>query len=364
MNVQAPGDDPADGEKMHLFDDGDELYASMCGDIEAARESIRLEMYLFAADEAGWPIIGRLCARARDGVRVEVRVDSIGSMLRLGMRARRRLRRAGVRLTGAPCPVWRQLVNPGRRDHRKLLIVDGRVAYLGGFNIHRQCSQRSYGARRWRDLHVRFRGGLVNDAVDAFDTYGAGQLDWQPARGGSPLLIGNHSRECRFRLYCRSVAGLASARRRIWIASPYFVPNRGITGQLRRAAQRGVDVRLQIPAGGDVPVVGWATAISAHRLAKAGVRVYRYLPRMNHAKSIVVDDDWASVGTANVDYRSLFTNDELNLISRSASLNRRLAQWFEAGFAESTTLSPNAPTEAFSDRPLVRWLVWKLRRWL
>lgn len=355
---------PESPGNLRVFDEGDELYASMQRDIDSARSTIRLELYLLAGDEAGRPIIDALCNRARQGVDVRVRVDTAGSLLRLGLVSRRRMRRAGIHLAGAPRPIWRQLINPNRRDHRKLLIVDERLAYLGGFNIHRECSERSYGLRRWRDLHVRFDGTLVEDAVDAFDTYGAGQLDWQPARGGSPLLIGNHSRTCRFRLYCRSVAALANARRRIWIASPYFVPNHGITRQLRRAVHRGVDVRLQIPARGDVPLVRWATAISAQRLAKAGVRVFRYLPRMNHAKAVLVDDDWASVGTANVDYRSLFTNDELNLIGRSAILSRRLAQWFEAGFADSTELGPVSSAEAVPDRRLVRWLVWKLRRWL
>lgn len=355
---------PDHWSSMQLYSEGDALYESMRRDIAGARSSIRLELYLFADDEAGEPFIEALCRKAREGLRVAVRVDGIGSLTRLSRWARDRMRRSGVRLMNAPRQFRGGLHLINRRDHRKLLVVDGRAAYLGGFNIHRECSRAAYGERCWRDLHVRFEGVLARDAAEAFDTYTCGQRDWQPDRSEPPLLVSNHSRGCRVRLYCALMAQLAGAGKRIWVTSPYFVPNRGILRQLEDAARRGVDVRVLVPAKGDVPVVRSATRAAGQRLAEAGVRVYEYQPRMQHAKALLVDEDWSTLGTANIDYRSLFINDELNLITRSRNMSRALTRWFEEGFADSRVLT-REPSDAWHPMgDALQAVAWRLRRWL
>jgi len=349
---------------MQVFSEGDELYDAMLRDIGEARSAVRLESYLFADDEVGRPFVDLLCRKARQGVYVVVRVDTIGSLLRLGPGARRRMVRAGVRLHYGPPRPWRQLHRFNRRDHRKLLTVDDERAYLGGFNIHRECSRKAVGDRRWRDLHLRFGGPLAGEAVAAFDAYGNGRSDWEPGQHGPPLLLSNHGRGFRFQLYHALVRQLSRARRRLWLASPYFVPDRGFRRHLRQAALRGVDVRVLVPAHGDVPIVRSATRASVDMLLDAGVKVYEYLPRMQHAKAMLADDDWATVGTANFDYRSLFINDELNLVTCSPDISGAIAGWFEEGFRDSSVVAANRPKRTVLLESVIQAMAWSVRRWL
>ena len=312
---------------LELHIEGDALYAAMLGAIGSARSSVRLESYIFAADEAGRPFLEALKGAAARGVRTTLRADHAGSFFSMPNAEIATLRDAGVRFAWSRRWNWRSPLTFNRRNHRKLLVVDDEQAFLGGFNIHRESSRRAVGDARWRDSHVRFDGALVADASEAFDCYGE-RRRFAPKEVGGLHLVTTRPHRSGLHLRRELSDRLRAARERIWVTTPYFVPDRRTQSQLVAAARRGVDVRLLLPGKSDVPIVQWAARAAYARLLSAGVRVWEYQPRMLHAKTMVADHDWATLGTANLDYRSLFVNDEINLVSTDGRLNALLATQF------------------------------------
>jgi len=201
---------------------------------------------------------------------------------------------------------------------------------VGGFNIHRESSQRISGDLHWRDTHIRFGGSLALQAVQMFDRFWQGDRHWMPASlpGASSELLPNYSRRCRRQLRCVFTHMLVNVKQSIYLSTPYFVPDRRTRNLLTRAARRGIDVRLLVPRKSDVPLARWASQAVYLELLNNGVRIFEYLPRMLHAKTIVVDADYATVGTANFDYRSYFVNYELNLFTRDSLICKQLHKQF------------------------------------
>lgn len=311
----------------------------MLEDIRGARRSVKLESYIFAADSIGWQFADALIERARSGVSVQVHLDAAGALFEGTSAVFEPLRAGGVDVKWFNRWRWREPWRFNRRNHRKLLVVDSRCFYVGGFNIHRQSSRASFGERRWRDVQVRLDWHLVDVARATFDE----QWTEQSSRPLAPWcgryrLLPNATRECRHILHCFHVDALAAARRTVRLTTPYFVPDRDFRAALRAAAARGVDVRVMLPALSDSRIVQWASHALARTLSGAGVSFHEYLPRMLHAKTLVVDEEWASVGSANMDYRSFFINRELNLISRSPLLCRQLIEVFEEDLLQARPL--------------------------
>jgi len=352
-------------ENFQLFFEGDELYAHMLSAISSAEHSIKVESYIFADDEVGQQFSSALIARARAGVRVRVHIDAAGSFFRFSRRMQSDFRRDGVQLRWFHRLNWRQPWRYNRRNHRKLLIVDDRLAYLGGFNIHIENSRECYGESRWRDTHVSFGGSLVKVASQLFDAFWRAHLNWSPQReyGGS-LLLHNHTLRCRHRLRCVYAEAFRRARQYIYLTTPYFVPDSHTLGEIRQAAGRGVDVRLLVPRKSDMRMARWAAQHVYASLLVSGVRIYEYLPRMLHAKTVVVDGGWSMVGTANLDYRSLFINYELNLITA----NEELSSAFKEQFLRDLSLAEQIKPDAWSRRKwIARWqeqTAIVIRRWL
>jgi len=190
-----------------LFVEGDELYDAMLVDLAVARRTIRLESYIFADDEVGARFVEALCRSASAGVECTLRLDAAGSMGGLHARSLALLRDAGVLLEWSRAWSWR---SPGifhLRNHRKLLVVDDEVAYLGGFNIHRDSSRRAVGDVRWRDTHVRITGDVVQDAAAAFDLPWGPEGAWKRARRSPAFLLPNRTAKCRHRLRCAYLEG-------------------------------------------------------------------------------------------------------------------------------------------------------------
>lgn len=347
-----------------LFVEGDALYDAMLADLAGAQRAIRLESYIFADDEIGSRFVEALEDAAQAGIATTLRLDAAGSWGGLSRSSRATLDRSGVALRWSRAWSWRHPWVFHRRNHRKLLIVDDRVAYLGGFNIHRDSSRRVVGESRWRDTHVRIAGPLVHDAMAVFDRYlRLGRL-WQPRTMRGLYLLPNRTARCRHRLRCAFNDRFAAARERVWLTTPYFVPDRHSQRRLCGAARRGVDVRLLVPGKSDVAIAQWASRAAYSRMLAAGVRIFEYQPRVLHAKTALVDRDWGTVGTANFDYRSFFVNDELNLIAEDPSFNAELAAQFERDLAESREVT----AEPWRRRPwramVAEAIGWWARRWL
>lgn len=350
--------------RFELFTEGDTLFDAMLEDIAGASDRVWLESYIFTVDRIGRKFVSELEKCAERGVDVRVRVDAFGSGFGFSAGFARRLRASGARFRWSHPWEWRRPWTFHRRNHRKLLVVDEHAAYIGGFNIAEVGSEREYGKGRWRDTHVRLTGPIVREGAAAFSAFGQGNLDWTGEETASLYFLTNHGRHCRYRLRCLLRDLFAEAGQRIWLTTPYFVPDLATQGQLAGAAAHRVDVRVLVPGKNDVRLVQWAGRAAYSRLIRAGVRIFEYEPRTLHAKTMIVDDSWSTIGTANFDYRSFAINYELNLVSRLPELNAELAGIFEEDMSEAREIRQR-PWKA---RPLsaqvAELIGWGARRWL
>lgn len=352
------------GETCRIYDEGDHLYTAMLEDIDRATETIRLESYIFSGDEVGWRFAEALAKRAQAGVTVRVHVDAAGALFEGTEKLFQCMHEAGVETHWFNRWSWRAPLRYNRRNHRKLLVVDQECIYVGGFNIHRESSQALIGAGRWRDIHVRLSGRLSDQAATLFDDLWRGRAGrTAPPWDGAYRLVPNVTRTCRRVLHCWYLEAFAAAEHTIYLTSPYFVPDRRFREALVAASERGVDVRVLLPAIGDNRFVRWAGYALARPLARAGVHFFEYLPRMLHTKLALVDDQWAMVGSANTDYRSFFVNRELNLVSRSPAFCRQLADVFHEDLSQAHDLVFPARRKNRL-RALAELLGQRLRRWL
>jgi len=334
------------GNEFRLLNDGGEFFARMLAAIEEARRYVLLEMYLVRSGAVATRFIDALGRAAGRGARVSVVFDGFGA-LGLTRADRRRLLDAGVELRFFnPLRLGNRLSNL-LRDHRKLLLADGRVAFVGGAGL---TDDFAPGARRgpWRELMVEIQGAVIADwqrafartwrrcgpelalveprACEAHADGAAGRLSLSEARQRSVLANGVLRR-------------IDSATARAWIMSAYFVPSRRFRKALRRAARRGVDVRLLLPgARTDHPWVRQAARRFYGKLLRNGVKIFEYQPRMLHAKMILCDD-WVSIGSSNLDRWSFRWNLEANQEIADADFANAAAAVFAGDFAVSRALS-------------------------
>jgi phosphatidylserine/phosphatidylglycerophosphate/cardiolipin synthase-like enzyme len=333
------------GNSFELLDGGGAFFPAMLAAIDAARESVLLEMYLVESGHIVTRFIAALGAAVRRGARVCLVCDAFGS-LGLSRADRRRLTGAGVELRFFnPLEVRKRLGNL-LRDHRKLLVTDGRTAFVGGAGLTDDFAPgAAHGT--WREVMVRIEGPVVADWVRAFARTwrrSGAPLDLPLPRPG-PLPAGADGRLSLSEARQRSVLvngvlrRIDSSRRRVWIMSAYFVPARRVRAALGRAARRGVDVCLLLPgARTDHPWVRQASRRFYSRMLRGGVRIYEYQPQMLHAKAILCDD-WASIGSSNLDRWSLRWNLEANQEVADTRFAATVAALFERDFAVSRSIS-------------------------
>lgn len=314
------------GNEVTLLRDGEEAFPALLSAIGGAREFVLLEFYSFADDSIGRAIADLLREKARQGVAVYLIYDSVGSIL-TDRKFFTWLAGAGVRV-GEYRPViyWKPYWNWIKRDHRKTVCVDGGCAFVGGFNITESDAPRSMGGRGWKDTQVRVRGPVVAgieklfwEAWAASTPVGAGA---GPARAVSaPAPAGDSLVSVVSAGGIRNVRSIRRSYRHaidraleyIYITNAYFLPDRFVYRRLVKAAQRGVDVRIIAPRETDYPYVRWASWAMYGHLVKNGVRVYEWQGRILHSKTAVIDGVWSSVGSHNLDHRSLHYNLEVNL---------------------------------------------------
>ncbi|MCC7201774.1 MAG: phosphatidylserine/phosphatidylglycerophosphate/cardiolipin synthase family protein [Nitrospirae bacterium] len=356
-----PGSDSFD-----LFTEGDLLYEAMLGSIASARENILLESYIFADDEVGWAFAEALAHKAGKGLEVLLHLDSAGTLLRGGRRFEKYLREHNVSVKWFHRWSWFDPLRYNRRHHRKLLIVDKSDAYLGGFNIHRQSSRSIVGMERWRDAHIRFGNTLAQQATEMFYAFWDGKVHWKMPDNGSStsVLVPNNSDGCRYLLNCFITSMLTGAKRFVYLTTPYFVPDNRTMKSLINSAGRGVDVRILVPAKSNIPLAHWAGRSLYSALLEAGVRIYEYLPGLMHAKTIVVDGSWGTVGSSNFDYRSFFLNYELNMITRDSVLCRKLRNQFLEDLSHADEMTEDRWSARAWPSIVCESAGWLLRRWL
>jgi cardiolipin synthase A/B len=348
-----------------VYVEGDSLYAEMLAVIAAARLSIKLESYIFADDEVGRRFAAALGERVRAGIRVQVHIDAASPLFWASHYLANSLKADGVQVRWFHRWSWRAIWRYNRRNHRKLLVVDGRIGFLGGFNIHRENSRAAYGDGRWRDTHLEVRGQLARNLQTLFDAFWQGHRRAYPTlRSRYASLITNHSHRGRLVLRNLFAAHFINARKRIWLTTPYFIPDRRTRRALMLAAKRGVDVRVLLPYKSDVRITQWAARAAYNVLLAAGVKLYNYKPRILHAKTMVIDAKWSSVGTANISYRSFFLNYELNLASYNHALAGVLEQYFLEDLDESVQICPEHWLRRSWHSRVLEFIGWLMRHWL
>ncbi len=331
-----------------------EAWEGMLSACEEAKTSIDFEEFIFENDAVGARFAEVLCRKAKEGVRVRLLCDMVGSFFLLGASIVNRMRDAGVEVVFfSPVRPWRFLrfrVWP-LRDHRKLMVVDRHFGFVGGVSVG-----EAYAT--WRDTQVRIEGEIVVRLQEAFDhMWWTAQKDsskvfrfpeHRPTEDGFRLLTNAPHFRQRF-INGTFVDVMRGAKKSIYLTTPYFVPDRKFFRVMRLSARRGVDVRLLVPDHSDHPYVDLASNAHFRKALKAGVRIYRYPKVMIHAKTMVVDDEWSSVGSANLDNLSSFFNYELNL----TSTDRRFVEELRNQFLGDIAGAKEVNAEEWKLRPAI-----------
>jgi cardiolipin synthase len=340
------------GNRVEPLVNGDAAYPAMLEAIAQARHSLTLSTYIFDRDEAGLAFAKALGEAARRGVEVRVLIDATGSRYSwppvLGV-----LRREGVRYARflPSFTLWR-LLSMNLRNHRKILVADGRVGFTGGMNLRAGHWLTKKPKHPVRDLHFRLEGPAVAHLQEVFaddwffTTREAlrGEKWFPPLEPCGPVLargIADGPDEDFEKLRWTILAALAAAKHSVRIATPYFLPEPTIIAALNLAAMRGVSVKILLPSKSNLPFVQWASTAHWWQVLERGCRLWLSPPPFDHSKLFVVDDCWALVGSTNWDPRSLRLNFEFNVECYDPALARELAGWFDEQLRSSreTTLA-------------------------
>jgi len=336
------------GNKLALFVRGKDLFSAMGEAIDAAKESVSLETYRFGGDDTGRAFAGLLARAAKRGVRVRLIYDSVGS-IELEPETETLMRNAGVQiLEYHPVAPWRPRWAWNKRDHRKILVCDGRTGFIGGMNISDEHAPLEEGGLDWPDAHARVEGPAAHELERLFRAVWHKETGrWfeshpaEPATGSSPVrVVGNHELLKRFAIREAYVNALRAARTEVSIANSYFIPDWRVRRSLAQAVRRGVDVRVLVPGHSDIRSAWYAMRATYGSLLTRGVRIFEWQGPMMHAKAVVVDGRWCAVGSYNLDHRSLQHNLEVNLQTTDAAFALELRARFEAGLGGAVEITP------------------------
>lgn len=348
------------GNRLRLCKTGEEAHAALVDLIESARERIEIEIFILHGDDEGRDILERLCRRAADGIAVRVVLDGLGS-LTTGPWTLRKLRKAGgdVRFFQ---PLWRpsEWRRANLRNHRKIVIVDGERVLAGGINIANEYLGPEPDPARWTDLAFLVEGPVVADYQSVLDTdwcYASGRSSPDPvtpaeAADATEAAEGRRCGEARLQVLPSGpdvtedamqavlLQAIYSARERIWMVTPYFVPDSEILQALAVAARRGVEVRLIVPAVSNHRLADWARGPYVRDLERQGGQVRLFQDGMLHAKAVLVDTDLAMLGSANLDLRSLYIDFEIVLLVYDEASVAGVATWIRELDVRTTPTEP------------------------
>jgi cardiolipin synthase len=353
------------GNRVTLLHDGEQTFPAMLEAIQAAKREILLEMYWFASDAVGRQFADALAAKAEGGVKVRVIYDAVGSV-QSDRRMFARLREAGCEVEEYnPIAPWRARFRIGvvnNRDHRKLLVVDRKVGFTGGVNLGDEWAPVSAGGAGWRDDTIRIEGPAAEQMCDIFD-YGwlrivepqtVVQPEFRPpvdpgdGKGSRVRVLANHYFRERRAIRQAYLRRINDAQRSVCIANSYFVPDRQIRRVLSHAVERGVEVRVIVPGESDVPAVRHAAQRLYGRLLRAGIQLYEWQGSILHSKTAVVDGRWCTVGTYNLDSRSLRFNLEVVAAVEDAAVAGAMEDRFNEDLLHTNPIS----YERWRRRPL------------
>lgn len=341
---------PLYGSRITPYTDGETKMEALLGAIAKARHHIHLQYYILSDDQTGCRLRDALTAKVREGVEVRILYDDVGSRS-VKKKFFASMRREGIEVRPflhVKFPRFTSKVN--YRNHRKIVVVDGRVGFVGGMNIaDRYLHGTGWGS--WRDSHFRIEGsGVAGLQASFLSDWSAttkcqitGSQYYPPPETFTDNILqivpSGPFGKWRTLLQADSYA-IARARRRIWIQTPYYLPSEVLNTALQSAALAGIDVRLMLPARSDSKVVDLASHSFLDDMMKAGVRILFYTPGFLHAKLLIIDDDLTVIGSANMDFRSFEHNFEINAFVYDAAFAARMARIFETDASQSRLLLP------------------------
>lgn len=344
-----------DGSSTTTYTYGAVLFDDMLAAIDGARERVLLESYIIKNDEMGQRFKQALIAASERGVDVHVIYDGFANLV-----VSKHFFEFPAPITVLRFPVWGagwQVFNPRRfgRDHRKILVVDDTVGFVGGYNIG------SLYATQWRDTHLRIEGPAVWDLDNAFIDFwnlrrpaGAPELGPIAPAGWHPQIRAHRNvpRHLMYPIRGMYLEAIDRAHKTIDITAAYFIPDRDILDALLLASGRGVRVRILVPKVSNHVVMDWLSRGFYGSLLRGGVEIYRYTDHMVHAKTATIDGEWTTIGTANIDRLSLTGNYEINLEILDQGLARGLSEIFANDLAKSERLE----LAAWESRPFINRL--------
>jgi cardiolipin synthase len=385
MEEAATGSPLIKGNKVTLLFDGPDTMTAMIAAIQQAKNTINFETYIFDRDQLGLRFADLLIEKQHAGVQVNIIYDSVGS---IGTPTEffERMRAAGIKL------IEFNPVNPlkrfGRwqlnhRDHRKILVVDGKIGFTGGVNISAAYANSSlFRARRrpgadaigWRDTHVQIEGPAVASLQLLFlQTWGTQQaedlpdLDYFPkleSAGDKTVHVLGSQPDHDYSLYKAYILAIQQARRSIHITTPYFIPDRQLVEALVAAARRGVEVSLILPSVTDIGLVYHAGQSFYTQLLSAGVHIYQLQLAVLHAKTAVIDGSWSTVGSANMDIRSFLHNYEANVIVIDDQFGREMEKAFREDIRGSSQITLEQWRQRSLSERIKEWAARSLGYWL
>jgi cardiolipin synthase len=320
--------------EVKLLINGDDTFAAIFDAIRAAKETVLVQFFIIHDDDLGRRMQTLLLEKAAQGVAVYVLYDRIGSHALPGAYSER-LRAGGVQIQAfATRGGWLNRFQINFRNHRKIVVVDGTTGFVGGHNVGDEYVGLKPPLAPWRDTHVQVIGPVVACLQESFAE------DWFWAtRKLPPLSLPDSFPEDGVLCQLFFVEAIHAATQRVWITSPYFVPDEAVSAALHLAVLRGVDVRLLLPSRPDHYVVYAASSLFAFEAVRAGVRVFRYGPGFMHQKVVLVDDEITAIGSANLDNRSFRLNFELMLLTVDGDFAREVERMFNEDFALAHEIS-------------------------
>jgi cardiolipin synthase len=374
-----PAERPAlvPGNSARILIDGPRTHEAMFAAMAAARDHINLETYILEAGEIGERLAHLLAKKVDDGVKVNLIYDSVGS-IKTPPEYFSHLRAIGVSV--CEFNPASNVFKVNNRDHRKILVVDGRVAFTGGINISSAYASSSWRARRtagretkdgWRDTQVQVEGPVVAgfqrlflDSWASQDCGPAGPAAFFPAterRGAIAMrVVSADPVDRESEMFAQLMEAIGRARSRVWLTIGYFVPDPASKQALIDAARRGVDVQLVVPGYSDFWAPVYAGRSHYEELLAAGVRIHEWREALMHAKTAVIDSTWASIGSTNLDWRSFVHNYEADLVVQDAAFAAEMERRFQRDVAAATEIDPAAWKMRGTGEKLKEWFA---RRW-
>ncbi len=354
--------------RVDFLETGEKYYRAVLREIAGAQRSVLVEKYIFRCDRTGREILEALCAAQARGVRVYVRVDGVGSRDELDALSsfcgKQKLELEVFHplpfATGAYHPSgfarmdtflmrWRMM---NRRSHRKIVIVDEKLAFAGGRNVDDVENEKYRGKKAWHDLSLRLEGDSIAKMVEA---YWLRPFRQQPTRD----FLLNYNWRLKLARNSWFSRGLRSAKEKFWVVTPYFAPTPAILFHLRTAARRGVDIRVVVPRQNDVPLSKLAARGLYRKLLSWGIRIYEFEPRILHRKLWVIDD-LAVVGSGNLNHRSFIHDLELDIVLRFPPHVERS----RALFLEDLAQSQEILADTLERLPWWKRMVYSMASWL